>query len=63
MCITLKNLDRREEALSVASQGLEIFSDYFDLLLYRAKLYQGEKKFDIAERDYDAALAIKDDNA
>lgn len=63
MCITLKNLAKREEAVLMASQGLAHFPHYFDLLVYRAKLYQADGLFDLAEKDYDAALALKDDNA
>lgn len=42
MCIALKNLGKRAEAVLVASQGIAIFREYFDLLIYRAKLYQAD---------------------
>jgi hypothetical protein len=47
----------------VASQGIRIFSAYFDLILYRAKLYQIAHIYDLAEKDYDNAIAIKEDSA
>lgn len=42
---------------------MKLYPDYFDLLLYRAKLYQLDNILDLAEKDYDSAIALKDDSA
>lgn len=47
----------------MASQGLSLFTNYFDLLIYRAKLYQTSGVYDLADKDYDAALAVREDSA
>lgn len=47
----------------MASQGLSMFPSYYDLLIYRGKLYQSNGIYDLAEKDYDAALTVKEDNA
>jgi tetratricopeptide (TPR) repeat protein len=59
MCIALKNLDRKEEAVLMASKGLALFPSYYDLLVYRAKLYQADGIYDLAEKDYDSALVVR----
>jgi hypothetical protein len=43
--ISAKNIQKFEEALSFCNLGLQKNSNYLDLLMYRAKLYQNQGNF------------------